>query len=54
MLEGGYDRRASAMAVEAVLRAVMDEDAPEVGAGSERAAAAIARAREVQSAYWDL
>ena len=32
----------------------LDEDAPEVGAGSERAAAAIARAREVQSAYWDL
>jgi acetoin utilization deacetylase AcuC-like enzyme len=54
VLEGGYDRGATGRAVEAVLRAVMDEDAPAVGGGSERAAAAIARAREVQSAYWDL
>ena len=54
VLEGGYDRGATARAVEAVLRAVLDEEAPAVGDGSERAAAAIARAREVQSAYWDL
>jgi acetoin utilization deacetylase AcuC-like enzyme len=54
VLEGGYDRGATARAVEAVLRAVVEEDAPAVGDGSERATAAIARAREVQSAYWDL
>jgi acetoin utilization deacetylase AcuC-like enzyme len=54
VLEGGYDRVASARAVEAVLRAVADERAPEVSGGTERAAAAVARAREVQSAYWDL
>ena len=54
VLEGGYDRAASARAVEAVLRAVADERAPEVSGGTERAAAAVARAREVQSAYWDL
>jgi acetoin utilization deacetylase AcuC-like enzyme len=54
VLEGGYDREASARAVEAVLRAVADERAPGVSGGTERAAAAVARAREVQSAYWDL
>lgn len=54
VLEGGYDRGATARAVEAVLRAVADERAPEVGGGTERAAAAIARAREVQSACWDV
>jgi len=54
VLEGGYDRGATARAVEAVLRAVVEEDAPTVGGGSERATAAILRAREVQSAYWDL
>ncbi len=54
VLEGGYDRGATARAVEAVLRAVADERAPEVGGGTERAAAAIARAREVQSARWDV
>jgi acetoin utilization deacetylase AcuC-like enzyme len=55
VLEGGYDRGASARAVEAVLRAVTDETAPAIDPeGSERAAAAIARARETQAAYWDL
>ena len=54
VLEGGYDRGATARAVEAVLRTVADETAPEAGGGSERAAAAMARAREVQSAYWDV
>ena len=54
MLEGGYDRGATARAVEAVLRTVADETAPEAGGGGERAAAAVARAREVQSAYWDV
>ena len=54
VLEGGYDRGATARAVEAILRAVADESAPDVGAGTERATAAVARARETQSAYWDV
>ena len=55
VLEGGYDREATAGAVEAVLRAVADETAPEVGdEGTERAAAAIARARETQAQYWQV
>lgn len=58
ILEGGYQRAAAARSVEAVLRAVADESAPdmdaEAAAGSEKAAAAVARAREVQSAYWEL
>jgi acetoin utilization deacetylase AcuC-like enzyme len=54
VLEGGYDRDATARAVEAVLRAIVDEDAPPVDAVPGRAAAAIARARETQAAYWDL
>ena len=54
VLEGGYDRDATARSVEAVLRAVADETAPEAGGGTEKAAAAVARAREVQSAYWDV
>ena len=55
MLEGGYDRGATARAVEAILRAVRDETAPPTAAkGTERAAAAMARARETQAAYWDL
>jgi acetoin utilization deacetylase AcuC-like enzyme len=58
VLEGGYQRTATARSVEAVLRAVADESAPEIAAaaaaGTEKAAVAIARAREVQSAYWEL
>ena len=55
VLEGGYDRDATARSVEAILRAVTDETAPAIAVkGTERAAAAIARARETQAAYWDL
>ncbi|MCX6373670.1 MAG: histone deacetylase, partial [Actinobacteria bacterium] len=55
VLEGGYDRDATARSVEAVLSAVADESAPAIAAaGTQRAAAAIARARETQVAYWDL
>jgi acetoin utilization deacetylase AcuC-like enzyme len=54
VLEGGYDRAATASSVEAVLRAVLDERAPEAGAGTERGAAAVERARETQAAYWDV
>jgi len=52
VLEGGYDRGATARSVEAILRTVSDESAPAIAAeGTERAAAAIARARETQAAY---
>ena len=55
VLEGGYDRDATARSVEAILRAVSDETAPALATeGTDRAAAAIARARETQAAYWDL
>jgi acetoin utilization deacetylase AcuC-like enzyme len=54
VLEGGYDRAATAGAVEAILRAVADEDAPFVMGGTEKGAAAIERDRAVQSQYWDL
>jgi len=52
VLEGGYDRDATATAVEAILRAVADEAAPGVGPGTAKASQAIERARETQSAYW--
>jgi acetoin utilization deacetylase AcuC-like enzyme len=58
VLEGGYDRAASAHAIEAVLRTVLDESAPatpaDAAGGTQKASAAVARAREVQSAYWPL
>ncbi len=54
VLEGGYDRGASGRAVEAVLRAVTEERAPEPGGKSKRAVAAVARARETQAAFWYL
>jgi acetoin utilization deacetylase AcuC-like enzyme len=54
VLEGGYDRAAAAGAVEAILRAVADEDAPFVMGGTDKGAAAIERARQVQSQYWDV
>jgi acetoin utilization deacetylase AcuC-like enzyme len=54
VLEGGYERDASARSVEAILRALADETAPAVGEGSVKAEAAIARARETQAAYWEL
>jgi acetoin utilization deacetylase AcuC-like enzyme len=52
ILEGGYDRAATARSVEAVLRAVLDEDAPETGPGTPKGAAAIEQARETQAAHW--
>ena len=54
VLEGGYERHATAAGVEAVLRAVLDETAAEPEAGAPRAAPAIERARQVQGAYWTL
>jgi len=55
VLEGGYDRAATARSVEAILRAVAEETSPSLAAeATERAAAAIARARETQAAFWSL
>jgi acetoin utilization deacetylase AcuC-like enzyme len=55
ILEGGYDRKATARSVAAILRAVADESAPAIAAGrTARAAAAIAQVRETQAAYWEL
>ncbi len=53
-LEGGYERTATAHSVAAILRALLDEDAPEVGGESGRAAAAIEQALSVQRAYWEV
>jgi acetoin utilization deacetylase AcuC-like enzyme len=54
VLEGGYDRPATGRAVEAVLRAVADEEAPPASGLDVRAAAAVERAVQAQSAYWEL
>lgn len=54
VLEGGYDRIASAHSVEAIMRALASESAPEVGAGSGRPLQAVARAVETQRQYWEL
>ena len=54
VLEGGYDRAATARSVEAVLRTILDETAPPVSGGTVKAAAAVARAREVQAVYWEV
>ena len=54
VLEGGYDRPATARAVEAVLSAVADEQAPPATGLDARAAAAVERAAQAQAWYWDL
>jgi acetoin utilization deacetylase AcuC-like enzyme len=51
-LEGGYDRPALARSVEATLRALVDEVAPQVGEASKQGEAAVERARRVQERYW--
>jgi acetoin utilization deacetylase AcuC-like enzyme len=53
-LEGGYERTATARSVAAILRALLDEAAPEVGGQSGRAAAAIEQVLSVQRAYWEV
>jgi acetoin utilization deacetylase AcuC-like enzyme len=53
VLEGGYDLGASAEASAAILRALLDEEAPAVGE-AERATPAIERAVATQRAYWEL
>ena len=53
-LEGGYERTATAHSVAAIVRAFLDEAAPEVGCESGRADAAIEQALSVQRAYWEV
>ena len=52
ILEGGYDRRATAGGVEAVLRAVLDERAAQPVVAAPRAGPAIKRARDTQAKFW--
>jgi len=54
VLEGGYNKQASAQAVEAVLRAVADGTAPEVGGPSPHGEVVVGKALEVQRRYWEL
>jgi len=54
VLEGGYNKQASARAVEAVLRALADRDAPEVGGPSDHGKVVVGKAIEVQRKYWDV
>ncbi len=54
VLEGGYDRRASALAIEAELRALCDGQAPGVAGETDSATIAIERAVEAQRRYWTL
>lgn len=54
ILEGGYDRDATAQAIETVLRAVVDGSAPAVQECSPRGGSAISKARVTQAAYWYL
>ncbi len=53
-LEGGYDRPATSRSVAAVLTAIADERAPNVGGAGEQAQKVIERARAVQGRYWRL
>jgi acetoin utilization deacetylase AcuC-like enzyme len=53
-LEGGYDRRASAASVAAILAALAEERARPVGKPQQHAMAAVWRAVEAQKAFWEL
>ena len=54
VLEGGYDPRASARSVEAVLRAVIEESVPAVGPAGIGGVDAVARAAGAQKPFWTL
>jgi acetoin utilization deacetylase AcuC-like enzyme len=53
-LEGGYDLPALARSVEATLRALADEQAPEIGGGTPQAQEMIERALAVQRQFWQV
>ena len=54
VLEGGYDRNATARAVAAVFEALLDERAPDVAPASGHGRVAVDRALEAQREYWDI
>jgi acetoin utilization deacetylase AcuC-like enzyme len=54
VLEGGYDRNATARAVAAVFEALLDERAPEVAPASDHGRVAVDRALEAQRKHWDI
>lgn len=51
-LEGGYERQATARSVAAILRAILDEEAPAVSGETERATTAIEQAVAIQREFW--
>jgi acetoin utilization deacetylase AcuC-like enzyme len=53
-LEGGYDLPALARSVEATLRALADEQAPEISGATPQAQEMIQRALTVQRQYWQI
>ncbi len=53
-LTGGYDRSPVNRSVAAVLEALALERTPETRPAGEKASAAVGRARDVQSRYWEL
>ena len=53
-LEGGYNLPALARSVEATLRALADEQAPEVGGTTAQAEEMVERALAVQRRYWHI
>jgi len=54
VLEGGYDRLATAQAVAAIMRALLDEDAADVGGPTQHGLIAVGRVVQEQRKYWDL
>ena len=54
VLEGGYNKIASARAVEAVLRAVADGEAPPVGDLTLNGKIVVAKAIETQRRFWEI
>ena len=54
VLEGGYNKVASAYAAEATLRGLADREAAPVGAPSSHGQVVVAKAIETQRRYWDL
>jgi acetoin utilization deacetylase AcuC-like enzyme len=54
ILEGGYDRVASAHSCEAIMRALAAERTPAVGEAGARSMAAVERAVATQQRYWRL
>jgi acetoin utilization deacetylase AcuC-like enzyme len=54
VLEGGYNREATSSAIEAILRAISEEQAPPVPGPTQYGLVSVQRAIDVQKEYWDL